>query len=143
MQINTDLSKKLALNCGELPWLASPQMGVERVMVKVGKLRALAVSTKVRSRVAPDIPTLDEVGVTGFDATAWFGLFAPAATPNDIIHQLSLEVADALKDPLVSDKMLQLGAEPMSSTPEAFGAFFKSEVSKWARVVQTSKVQME
>ena len=112
-------------------------------MVKVGKLRALAVSTKVRSRVAPDIPTLDEVGVTGFDATAWVGLFAPAATPNEIIHQLSQEVADALKDPLVSEKLLQLGAEPMSSTPEAFSAFFKSELSKWARVVQTSKVQME
>ena len=112
-------------------------------MVKVGKLRALAVSTKQRSRVAPDIPTLDEVGVSGFDATAWFGLFAPAATPNEIVNLLSQEVSEALKDPLVSDKMLQLGAEPMSSSPEAFGAFFKSEVNKWAKVVQSAKVQID
>lgn len=112
-------------------------------LVKVGKLRALAVSTRQRSHVAPDIPTLDEIGVKGFDASAWFGLFAPAATPNEVINQLSRDVAETLKDPIVSEKLLQLGAEPMSSNPEAFGAFFKSEVSKWARVVQSAKVQLD
>ena len=111
--------------------------------VKAGKLRALAVSTKQRSRVAPDIPTLDEVGVTGFDATAWFGLFATAGTPREVINQLSQEVAEALKDPAVNDKLLQLGAEPISSSPEAFGNFFKAEVGKWARVVRSAKVQID
>jgi len=112
-------------------------------LIKAGKLRALAVSTKQRSSVAPDIPTLDEVGVTGFDATAWFGLFAPAGTPREVINQLSLEVAEALKDPAVNDKLLQLGAEPISSSPEAFGNFFKAELVKWARVVRTAKVQID
>jgi len=112
-------------------------------LIKAGKLRALAVSTKQRSSVAPDIPTLDEVGVTGFDATAWFGLFAPAGTPREVINQLSLEVAEALKDPAVNDKLLQLGAEPISSSPEAFGNFFKAELVKWARVVRSAKVQID
>jgi tripartite-type tricarboxylate transporter receptor subunit TctC len=112
-------------------------------LVKAGKLRALAVSTKQRSRVAPDIPTLDEVGVTGFDANAWFGLFAPIGTPREIVNQLSLEVAEVLKDSGVNEKLLQLGAEPMSSSPEFFGNFFKAEMLKWARVVQVAKVQID
>jgi len=112
-------------------------------LVKTGKLRALAVSTKQRSRVAPDIPTLDEVGVAGFDANAWFGLFAPSGTSREIINQLSLEVNEVLKDPGVSEKLLQLGAEPMSSSPEVFSNFFKAEVNKWARVVQMAKVQID
>ena len=112
-------------------------------LVNAGKLRALAVSTKQRSRVAPDIPTLDEVGVTGFDANAWFGLFAPIGTPREIVNQLSLEVAEVLKDSGVNEKLLQLGAEPMSSSPEFFGNFFKAEMLKWARVVQVAKVQID
>jgi len=112
-------------------------------LVNAGKLRALAVSTKQRSRVAPDIPTLDEVGVTGFDANAWFGLFAPIGTPREIVNQLSLEVAEVLKDSGVNEKLLQLGAEPMSSSPEFFGNFYKAEVLKWARVIQVAKVQID
>jgi tripartite-type tricarboxylate transporter receptor subunit TctC len=112
-------------------------------LVKAGKLRALAVSTKQRSKVAPDIPTLDESGVPGFDATAWFGLFAPAGTPREIIARLNQEVAEAVKDPVVNEKLLALGAEPVSSSPESFSTFFKGEVAKWARVVKTAKVQVE
>ncbi len=112
-------------------------------LVRAGKLRALAVSTKRRSAVAPDIPTLDEIGVTGFDATAWFGLFAPSGTSREIIHLLNLQVAEVLKDPSVYDKMLQLGAEPLSSSEEEFGNFFKSEISRWAKVVQVAKVQID
>ncbi|MBG9390669.1 tripartite tricarboxylate transporter substrate binding protein [Caenimonas aquaedulcis] len=112
-------------------------------LVKAGKLRPLAVSTKQRSKVAPDIPTLDESGVPGFDATAWFGLFAPAGTPHDIVTKLAQEVAVAVKDPVVNDKLLALGAEPVSSTPDAFSAFFKGEVAKWGQVVRSAKVQVE
>ena len=112
-------------------------------LVRAGKLRALAVSTKSRSSVAPDIPTLDEIGLNGFDANAWFGLFAPAATPREIINLLNLQVVDLLKDATVTDKLLQLGAEPLSSSPEAFSAFFKSEVNRWAKVVQLAKVQVD
>jgi tripartite-type tricarboxylate transporter receptor subunit TctC len=112
-------------------------------MVKAGKLRALAVSTRQRSRVAPEIPTLAESGVPGFDATAWFGLFAPAGTPQDVIARLNHEVVEAVKDPTVSEKLLQLGAEPISMSPEAFDAFFRGEVAKWGQVVRSAKIQMD
>ena len=112
-------------------------------MVKAGKLRALAVSTKARSRVAPEIPTLAEAGVPGFDATAWFGLFAPSGTPRDIVMKLNHEVAEAVKDPAVAEKLLQVGAEPMSSTPEQFDAFFRGEVARWGKVVRQAKVTID
>ena len=112
-------------------------------LVKTGKLRALGVSTRQRSVVAPDIPTLDETGVPGFDATAWFGLFAPAGTPADIVARLNQEVARAVKDPGVNEKLLQLGAEPMSSTPAAFDAFYKRQVSKWGEVVRAARIRIE
>jgi tripartite-type tricarboxylate transporter receptor subunit TctC len=112
-------------------------------LVKAGKLRPLAVSTRQRSKVSPEIPTLDESGIPGFDATAWFGLFAPAATPRDIVARLSQEVALAVKDPTVSEKLLQLGAEPVSSTPEAFEAFFKAEVAKWGKVVRSANIHVD
>jgi tripartite-type tricarboxylate transporter receptor subunit TctC len=112
-------------------------------LIRAGKLRALAVSTRERSKVAPDIPTLDESGVPGFDATAWFGLFAPAGTPREIIQKLNHEVRQAVQDPLVSARLLELGADPASSTPEAFDRFFRSEVAKWARVVQTAGIHVD
>jgi tripartite-type tricarboxylate transporter receptor subunit TctC len=112
-------------------------------LVKAGKLRPLAVSTKTRSKVAPDIPTLAESGVPSFDATAWFALFAPAGTPKDIIQRLNREVGEALKDPAVGDKFLQVGAEPVSSTPEQLDTFFKGEVAKWRTVVQKAKITID
>jgi tripartite-type tricarboxylate transporter receptor subunit TctC len=112
-------------------------------LVKAGKLRALAVSTKQRSKVAPDIPTLAESGVPGFDATAWFGLFAPTGTPRDVLLRLNREVAEAVKDPVVSEKLLQLGAEPVSSSPEQFDAFFRGEVAKWGKVVRQSRITID
>jgi len=112
-------------------------------LVKSGKLRALGVTTKNRSRVAPDIPTLAESGVADFDATAWFGLFAPTGTPRNVIQRLSREVAEAVKDPVVTEKLLQLGAEPVGSTPEQFDAFFRGEVTKWGKVVREAKIVID
>jgi tripartite-type tricarboxylate transporter receptor subunit TctC len=112
-------------------------------LIRAGKLRALAVSTGERSKVAPDIPTLAESGVPGFDATAWFGLFAPAGTPREIVQKLNHEVQQAVQDPQVSARLLELGAEPASSTPEAFDKFFRNEVAKWARVVQTAGIHVD
>ena len=112
-------------------------------LVKAGKLRALAVSTRKRSLVAPEIPTLSESGVTGFDATAWFGLFAPQGVPREIVSRLNVEMSEAVKDAQVSEKLLQLGAEPVQTTPDDFDAFFKGEVAKWRKVVQTSKIRVD
>lgn len=112
-------------------------------LVKAGRLRALAVSTAQRSNVAPDIPTLAEAGVPGYDATSWFGLFVPAGTPQEVINRLSAESAEALKDPKVRDTLLRVGAEPVGTGPQAFGAFFRAEVDRWAKVVRDAKVHVD
>lgn len=112
-------------------------------LVKSGKLRALAVSTKQRSTLAPDIPTLHELGITGFDATSWFGFFVPAGTPKEIVARLNAETAETLKDPVVRDKLLSMGAEPVASTPEAFNTFFRAEVARWGKVIRDAKVQID
>jgi tripartite-type tricarboxylate transporter receptor subunit TctC len=111
--------------------------------IKSGKLRALAVSTAKRSTVQPDVPSLAESGVPGFDATAWFGLFAPAATPADVVQSLSRQVAEIVNEPETRAKLLKLGGEPVSSTPEAFNAFFRGEVARWAKVVKSAGVHLD
>ena len=112
-------------------------------LVKTGKLTALAVSTRTRSSVAPDIPTLDEAGVKGFDATAWFGFFVPAGTPGPIIDRLSRETAEALKDKDVRERLLGMGAEPVGSSPAEFDAFYRGELQKWARVVREANIKVD
>jgi tripartite-type tricarboxylate transporter receptor subunit TctC len=112
-------------------------------LVKAGRLRALAVSTAQRSNVAPDIPTLAEAGVPGYDATSWFGLFVPAGTPQEVINRLSAESAEALKDPKVRDTLLRVGAEPVGTGPQAFEAFFRAEVDRWSKVVRDAKVHLD
>lgn len=112
-------------------------------LVKAGKLRALAVSSAQRSKVAPNIPTMQEAGVSGYDATSWFGLFVPKGTPPDIVAELSNAAAHAVNTEQVSKILMHVGAEPVGSSPTAFDTFFKSEVKKWAEVVHHAKVQIE
>ena len=111
--------------------------------VRQGKLRALGVTTLGRSPVAMDIPTIAEAGLPGYDVTTWHGLFAPAATPRDIVNRLSSETAKALQSKDISEKFLALGADPVASTPEQFIAFLKAELAKWAKVVKESGAKLE
>ncbi len=111
--------------------------------VQSGKLRALAVSTKTRSSVVPEIPTIAESGVPGFDATAWFGVLAPAGTPAPVVNQLADAIQKSVKTPSVTETLLKAGAEPVGSTPAEFEAFYKAEVEKWAKVVKSANVQVE
>lgn len=112
-------------------------------LAKAGRLRALAVSTKSRSVAAPDIPSLQELGVAGFDATSWFGFFVPARTPAEIVRRLNEETAEALKDPQVRERLLAVGSEPVGSSPAEFGRFFRAEVEKWGKVVRAAKVKID
>lgn len=112
-------------------------------LVESGKLRALAVSSKQRSKVAPRIPTLAESGVPGYDATSWFGLFVPAGTPDAIVQRLSAAAAAAVNTSEVRAIFHGVGAEPVSSTPAAFQAFFNSEVKKWSEVITRAKIQLQ
>ena len=111
--------------------------------VDAGRLRALAVASATRSSTLPDIPTFSEAGVPGYDASAWYGLFAPAGTPKEIVASLQREVAAALKEPQTREKLLSLGAEPVGSTPEEFTKFIRNEYDKWGKVVESAKIRMD
>jgi tripartite-type tricarboxylate transporter receptor subunit TctC len=106
--------------------------------LKGGRVRAIAVSSRERSSVLPDVPTVSESGFPGFDAMGWFGFFAPAGTPADIVNRLNAETRSALAMPEVRERILATGNEPWWSTPEEFGVFVRAEIGKWGRVVKQS-----
>jgi tripartite-type tricarboxylate transporter receptor subunit TctC len=111
--------------------------------VKAGKIRALAVTPAKRSPAAPELPTMAEAGVKGYDAASWFGLFAPAGTPAEIVDKISEETRRILGMPDVREKLLSLGAQPAGSTPEEFAHFIDSEIAKWARVIRSANVTLQ
>jgi tripartite-type tricarboxylate transporter receptor subunit TctC len=112
-------------------------------MVQAGSLKALGVSTAKRVAVMPDVPTIAESGVPGFDIATWYGVWAPAGTPGDIVAKLHAEITKALQHPEVREKLAGLGAEPVGSTPEAFDAFCRSELDRWAEVVRISAAKLD
>jgi tripartite-type tricarboxylate transporter receptor subunit TctC len=111
--------------------------------LKAGTLRPLAVTTLKRFSLMPELPTVAELGLPGFDATTWHGLVAPASTPRDVIATLNRATVQALRDPDTLRQLHDLGVEVSSSTPEEFAAYIKSEIPKWAAVVKASGAQVE
>ena len=108
--------------------------------VRAGKLKALGVGTSKRVKALPDIPTIDEQGLKGFEAVTWIGLLAPAGTPREIVTRMQREIAKVLQIPEVQERLASAGAEPVGSTPEEFDAYVKSEVQKWGEVIRKAKV---
>jgi len=106
--------------------------------VKAGKLRALAVTSAHRSPALPDVPTMDEAGLPGYESTAWFGILAPAGTPQAIVDLLNKAIVAGMKEPTVTNWMEAQGAEAIGDTPADFEQFIKDETAKWAKVVQES-----
>ncbi len=106
--------------------------------VKAGKLRPLAVTTAKRSAAVPDLPTVAEAGVPGYDISTWYGLWAPKGTPREIAERIATETAKILKLPDVRERYAALGAEPVGSTPDEFAAYCRSELTKWAKIVKES-----
>ena len=111
--------------------------------IKSGKLRAIATTGTARSNVLPDLPTVAETGVPGFEITAWFGLLAPAKTPRAIIDRLNLEVTKILNLPDVKARFIAQGAEPTPGTPQQFGQFVKDKTAQWAPIVKASGAQID
>ena len=110
--------------------------------IKSGKLRALAVTSKTRQAVLPDVPTIGE-SVPGYEGTAWFGLGAPKNTPKDIVDKLNSTINAGLADPKFKEKLEDLGGVPMSGTPAEFTKFIHEETDKWAKVVKFSGAKVE
>jgi tripartite-type tricarboxylate transporter receptor subunit TctC len=111
--------------------------------IKAGRLRALAVTTSKRYPELPEIPTIAESGVAGYEASAWFGIVAPRAIPKEIVGRINAEVNRAIALADMKEKLLQQGAEATPLTPEQFGAFIHNEVVKWAKVVKASGAKVE
>jgi tripartite-type tricarboxylate transporter receptor subunit TctC len=111
--------------------------------VKAGKLRALGVTSAKRSPALPEVPTIAEAGVPGYDATSWFGILAPAGTPEPVVMRLQGAIVQALGEPEMRQRMADLGAEPVGDTPAEFGQFIAAELAKWAKVVNDAGVKLE
>jgi tripartite-type tricarboxylate transporter receptor subunit TctC len=111
--------------------------------IKAGKLRALAVTSATRAPALPDVPTVAEAGVPGFEATSWFGLLAPAGTPPAIIARLNAEANRWLASPDAKDKLLAQGANAAGGSPDDFARFIASETTKWAKVVKDSGAKVD
>ena len=110
--------------------------------IKAGKLKAFAVTSPKRLSNLPDVPTLAESGLTGYDSTGWFGLVAPAGTPASIIQKLNAEFTAALNDEGIKSQMRQSGMEPVATTTEGLDAYIKSETQKWARVIRQANIKL-
>ncbi|MBM3358118.1 MAG: tripartite tricarboxylate transporter substrate binding protein [Betaproteobacteria bacterium] len=111
--------------------------------VKSGKMRVLAVGASKRSTAMPEVPTIAEAGVPGYDMVLWFGVLAPAGTPRPVVAKLHGEIAGILKQPDVNQRLTGLGAEPVGSSPDEFDAFIKREIGKWAKVVKDAGLKVD
>ena len=123
--------------------LASVGLPSGMPMAKAGRLRVLAVTSTKRSPLLPDVPTVSESGIPGYNVTSWYGMYAPAGTPGAIISKINSETAAVLKAPDVNERLATLGAEPAPTSPEEFGNINRSEIKRWAEVVKASGARIE
>jgi tripartite-type tricarboxylate transporter receptor subunit TctC len=111
--------------------------------VRAGKLKALAVSSKTRSALAPEVPSVDEAGVPGYDVTVWFGVLTVAGTPADVVQRLNSEMVKILTSTEVKERFGKMGVEVVAGTPEHFSRYLKAEVERWARVVKDAGIKAD
>jgi tripartite-type tricarboxylate transporter receptor subunit TctC len=111
--------------------------------VKAGRLRAFGVTTLKRWPGAPDVPTMSEAGLTGYEVNSWYGLMGPAGLSREIVQRLNAEVIRSMAEPDARERLYSIGAEPMSNTPEEFAAYIRSEMAKWDKVVKVAGIRAE
>lgn len=111
--------------------------------IDAGEVRALATTGLQRSAVLPDVPTVNESGVPGYEATIWLGIMAPKDTPKEIVDRLNAEIAKIIAQPVLRDAWARQGAVPMTMTPEQFGAFLTRDIDKWAKVIKTAGIDIQ
>ena len=111
--------------------------------LKAGKMKALAVTTAQRSSELPDVPTLAEAGVSGFEMSTWYGLYVTAGTPGEVVTRLQAETARILKLPDVQAKLRGLGGEPGNVSPEQFAAFNKSEYERFGKLIREANIKVD
>jgi tripartite-type tricarboxylate transporter receptor subunit TctC len=117
--------------------------GVTSPMASGGKVRVLAVASKKRSPLVPDVPTMDELGIKGVDTSAWMGLLAPTGTPKEAVTRLNAAIAAILRDPAVLHAFAKAGADPLGGSPAVFGDFIDAEIARWKTVVGKLGIQAD
>jgi tripartite-type tricarboxylate transporter receptor subunit TctC len=122
-------------------WITSLPGAVPHI--KSGRVRALAVSGARRSGALPGVPTMQEAGVASYEAISWYGMFAPAGTPREVVSKLNVDVTRTLQAPDVKQRFASIGVEPSGSTPEYLARYLHTEILKWAQVVKTAKLRAE
>lgn len=132
----------IALRSGEVSALFNNIIAVAGE-IKAGRVRALGVTSSKRSSGVPDVPTIAEAGVPGFEATAWIGLFAPAATPPAIVNKLNREIVRILRLPDIRERLAAQGAEPVGNSPQEFAVMIRAEIPKWKKVIETARIVPE
>jgi tripartite-type tricarboxylate transporter receptor subunit TctC len=128
------------LLAGQIDLMFAPSQTV-MPHVKAGKLKALAVTSAKRSENLPDLPTVSESGVTGYEAVGWFGVLAPAATPKPLVEKLSADINRVLADADVRARMHALGADPSGDTPEQFARFIREDQAKWGKLMREAGIK--
>ncbi|HKQ29513.1 MAG TPA: tripartite tricarboxylate transporter substrate binding protein [Burkholderiales bacterium] len=111
--------------------------------IKSGAARGLAVTGSQRSAILPDLPTVAESGLPGYEVSAWFGIFAPAGLPQPVAQRLNAEFVKVMREPDLKQRLASLGADPLTSSPEQFSAYLRSEIEKWAKVVKASGMKLD
>jgi tripartite-type tricarboxylate transporter receptor subunit TctC len=153
------LKSQAGINLLHVPYKGTPQAVIDLLsgqvqamfantlsvlpQVKSGRLRALAISSAKRSAAAPDLPTVAESGMAGYESGTWFALLAPAGTPREIVNRLNAELGKIVATAEMKAKLLDQGADPVTMTPDQFRAFLKSELAKWTKVVKTVGIKLE
>ncbi len=127
---------------GQIP-LAVTDLPAALPHIRAGKLQAFSVTSDKRVPALPDVPTVAEAGLAGYESVGWFGIVAPAATPDAIVNKLNAALVEALSDPATQATIRGLGVEPAPTTPKAFGDYIKSETTKWAKVIRTAGIKLE
>jgi tripartite-type tricarboxylate transporter receptor subunit TctC len=123
--------------------IAFPGVVLALPQSRAGRLRALAVTSLKRSTAMPEVPTVSESGLKGYEVISWYGLLAPAGTARDIVQRLNTEVNRAMQEPDARERLTSIGAEAQEATPAEFGAFINLEIEKWAKVVKAANVRAE
>lgn len=134
-----DAGSLTALLAGDIPMIIAPPTAV-MANIKAGKLRAIAATGPQRWSLLPDVPTVAEQGVAGYDVQSWAGLMAPAGTPRPIVDRLNAEVQKALLVPALKTRLEEMGGEAKGSTPEEMKAMVASQTEKWIQVVADAKI---
>ena len=135
LALNDVLGNQVPVMFGNLPTMLPH--------IRSGKVRAIAVSSLQRSEAAPDIPTIAESGLAGFEALTWFGVFAPAATPGPVVTRLEETIKQTLADPATRSKLQAQGLTVMGNSPDQFRAYMKTETVKWAKLVESAQIKPE